>query len=69
MPEIVDQVIVESGGIVRCFRCSKFVGESAHRIELAGLVRTKDLVGAVAKPRSTWKCKCGWTNIYEPAER
>lgn len=62
---VVADLVVESGASVRCFRCNQFVGETDDRIELVGIGRGRDFVELIGGPKRTWKCKCGWTNIYK----
>jgi hypothetical protein len=38
-------------------------------MEFVGVVRLRDLVELLPAPRATWKCKCGWTNIFVPIAR
>jgi hypothetical protein len=51
---------------IRCHRCSQFCGEASRPMEFVGVVRLKEDVDLVDHPRDTWKCKCGWTNIFRP---
>lgn len=51
---------------VRCHRCSHYLGETAVEMELVGVVKERDIHEMISHPRSSWKCKCGWTNVYKP---
>jgi hypothetical protein len=53
---------------IRCHRCSKFLGESDRPMEFVGVVRMRDDRELVKPPRATWLCKCGWSNIFVPAD-
>lgn len=54
---------------VRCHRCSKFLGEALVPMELIAVVREKDLIDLIRKPRETRICKCGWTNVFVPTSQ
>lgn len=34
-------------------------------MEFVGIVRDAALCDQVNPPRSTWRCKCGWYNIFK----
>jgi len=51
---------------IRCHRCSHYLGESAEAMEFVGVVKLRDLRDVIPPPRSSWKCRCGWDNIYVP---
>lgn len=65
MPEVVvAELVVESGGTIRCFRCHQFIGETDDAIEFIGVGRGKEFTDMAAGPKRTMKCKCGWINVY-----
>lgn len=37
-------------------------------LEFVGIVKVARLREVVTLPRLAWRCKCGWTNIYQPVE-
>lgn len=51
---------------LRCHRCSQFIGEAAAAVEFVGIVKYGDLCNVIPAPRSVWRCKCGWMNIFAP---
>jgi hypothetical protein len=52
---------------VRCHHCSKFVGESAVRLKLVGVVESRELREKMDADRFSWLCKCGWTTVFKAA--
>jgi hypothetical protein len=62
---IVQDVVIESGGSMRCFRCSKFIGEPDTRVELIGIGRGKEFTDMVTGPKLVIPCKCGWLNVFK----
>lgn len=50
---------------LRCHRCSQFIGEAAEAVELVAIVKESDLVAIVQEPRATYRCRCGWFNIFK----
>lgn len=66
MPEVVvPDLIIESGGLVRCFRCKQYIGETDDRVELVGIGRGRELTDMITSPKRIWKCKCGWANVFK----
>lgn len=62
---IVAELIVESGGAIRCFRCHQFMGETDEAIEFVGIGRGREFTDMIVAPKRTMKCKCGWMNVYK----
>lgn len=65
MPVVVADLIIEGGGQIRCLRCEAFIGETDDRVELVGIGRGKEFTDLIVGPKRTWRCKCGWTNVYK----
>lgn len=53
---------------IRCHHCSHFLGEADRPLELVAIVKTRAMRDAIAPPRQSWKCKCGWTSVFRTAE-
>jgi hypothetical protein len=54
---------------VRCHKCSRFVGESDCELDVIAIVKERELREAVALPRVSYTCKCGWVSVFRPLRK